>query len=104
MKPSEAASKLLAGSKASTNALRMFRLDTKGWSFVYSGPSLKVPAMGFSAQLIPKGRGSTEADWYYLGEVLAAIGSPYASGPAAFIFFTDVATANPNSVLKWLWK
>jgi hypothetical protein len=74
-----------------------------GWRFLYSEPTDTVPFYGFSAMLWPEGRGFTEADWYTLGQVSAAIGVPTQS-PERLVFNTDVATVDPNSVLKWLWK
>jgi hypothetical protein len=77
------------------------RVDANGWSFCYSVPSPALPGLyGFSAQLEPKGRGSVEEDWRYLGEVAFQIGVPEREGCS---LFTDVGEADPNSVLKWMW-
>jgi hypothetical protein len=73
-----------------------------GWSFGYSLPSAEL-GYGFSAMLYPKGRSSTTEDWEYLGKVQALVGMPLPDGKEGFTFFTDVATADPNSVLKWFW-
>lgn len=89
---------------------RIAHVNANGWSFVYNTPEyftaagLPCPMYGFSAMLYPKGRGSTVEDWHYLGEVIGSIGSPPIDQKDKFTFWTDAATANPNSILKWLWK
>ena len=90
------AAQLKADARAETPFARCV---SNGWSFVYSVPCKAIPYMGLSAQLWPVGRGSKEHDWFFLGQVMGAIGVPVGSCAVA----SDVATADPNSVLKWLW-
>lgn len=73
----------------------------RGWQFFYSESSGRA---GLTAQLWPKGRGSTEGDWRFLGMVSAALGVPPDDAADRFLMRTDVGAADPNSVLKWIWK
>jgi hypothetical protein len=50
----------------------------------------------FSAKLWPPGRGSTEADWAYLGKMLFAMGAPKKAPPT-------IENA-PNDTHYWVWK
>lgn len=79
-------------------------VKANGFSFAYTRPSPMIPGVYvFSAMLQPEGRGSTTDDWDYLGKVMGFLGVPLPEGPERFKYFTDVATADPNSVLKWVW-
>lgn len=81
------------------------KVFANGWSFGYNQPGGITPGMfGFSAMLQPECRSSTIEDWQYLGAVMGAVGVPLPEGPSRFVYYTDAATADPNSVLKWLWK
>lgn len=51
----------------------------------------------FSASLHPRGRGSVEADWRFLGVMVAGIGAPPGS------LLTPLETTNPNDVFYWVW-
>jgi hypothetical protein len=51
----------------------------------------------FSASLHPRGRGSVEADWNLLGQMVAAVGAPIDSCK------TPVETTHPNDVHYWIW-
>lgn len=76
-------------------------LKTNGWLFGFTrnlqpdGSYLVI----FSASLWPKGRGSSEHDWRFLGWVSAAIEMP----EEAMEQITKQQDANPNAVLKGVW-
>ena len=93
--------------KEEARTKKMARVDANGWSFVYSTPEFLKAAggqsYGFSAMLQPECRSSTVEDWQYLGAVMGAIGMPSPEDPTLFRLYTDVATADPNSALKWFW-
>ena len=50
-----------------------------------------------SACLHPRGRGSVEEDWCFLGQMTYAFGAPEGSCR------TPLETTHPNAVLYWLW-
>ncbi len=50
----------------------------------------------FSAKLWPPGRGSTEADWTYLGTMLAALKGPQT--------VPDSIALAPNDTHYWVWR
>lgn len=65
-----------------------------GWEF---GLSFVGGEWHFSAVLHPRGRGSTEGDWEYLGRVARAAGAPV--DPVV-----PIPETNPNAVHHWHWK
>ena len=85
----------------------MGRVTANGWSFAYNRPVRGNSAMnfyGFSAMLQPKCRSSSVEDWEYLGQVMKAMEMPEPTDRSKFLYYTDLATEDPNSVLKWLWN
>ena len=104
MKKKENPAKVALRLKKGAGVLRAFTTDAGGWRFVYNIPGFcGGDFYGLSASLWPMGRGSTVKDWDYLGKIMAAIGMPSPEDPSKFRYFTDVKTADPNSVLKWMW-
>jgi hypothetical protein len=51
----------------------------------------------FSACLHPRGRGSKEEDWHFLGKMTAALGAPEGS------LKTPFETTDSNAVHYWMW-
>lgn len=73
--------------------------QSAGWRVAFS----KDPKTGicvFSVQLVPAGRGSTEADWAWLGGMCAAMKMP----PNALEHIKRQAAQAPNAVLKTVWS
>jgi hypothetical protein len=68
-----------------------------GWKFALEREMMSLPGMHLSASLFPIGRGSTEADWHFLGEALAVLGAPEDS------LLTPLETTPPNAVHHWHW-
>jgi hypothetical protein len=73
-------------------------VDTvRGWCFIMSQGMVGLPGTHLSAQLVPKGRSSVDADWHFLGEALAVLGG----SPEALL--TPFDTTPPNDVHHWHW-
>jgi hypothetical protein len=91
--------------RAAVNAFRDRALRTRGgqcviklrgWGFIMDQDVAGLPGKHFSAQLIPKGRGSTVDDWHFLMEVLALVGAP--SEP-----LVPFASVDASDVHHWHW-
>lgn len=72
----------------------------RGWQFLLSlnEEAPEVASWHLSAMLWPRGRGSTDEDWHFLGEAVRILGAPRdpLGGEAAF-------KRHPNAPIHWHW-
>ena len=88
------ASSMRASAAAAPNTMN--KRIVNGWSIIISfDPSCSLWL--FSAMLHPRGRGSVETDWNWLGKILGALRIPLDSA------ITPLETTDPNAVFKFAW-
>ena len=77
-----------------------YLMVAQGWRFGFSHTPGACGLHIFSAQLVPEGRGSCDADWAFLGAMAAALQLP----PSAAQQLVEQAEhSDPNGVMKAVW-